>query len=159
MKRASAWIARAAGAGAAMLLALPEARAYCVQNQIRASVVVEQEPHSDPLRNERRFRHTLAPGERRCCRIRNLDCNPLGRRDSIIELAITIPGRVSYHCGYPPEAAPKVKVTGGGNVRIQANPRSARSASPYIVRVRTHDKDITGPRGLACPPSLPKGTP
>ena len=147
---------------AAAMLCAGAARAYCVHNQTGVTVVVEQEAHPDPLRHERRFRHTLSPGERRCCARRDLDCNPLGRRDAIVELAVTIPGPPPYHCGYPEGAEPNVKVTGGGSIRIQRNPRT-RSAYPYIVRVATHDKDITGPRGLACPPSsktsLPKGKP
>ena len=128
------------------------AQAYCVHNQLKdRHVRVEQAPHSDKLRDERAFRKILRPGERQCCSRRNLDCNPEGRRDSIVSLVVTIEGEPAYHCGYPEGDEPNVKVTGGGTVRIQANPR--RSAYPYIIRVSTHDKDITGPRGLACPPS------
>jgi hypothetical protein len=145
---------------ALVLMALAgAAQAYCVQNQLSSrSVRVEQEAHPDKLRGERTFRHTLAPGERQCCHFKNLDCNPLGRRDAIVSLSVTIPGNPEYHCGYPEGAEPNVKVTGGGHVRIQENPRR-RSAAPYIVRVRTHDKDITGPRGLACPALSTKGKP
>ena len=145
---------------ALMLLALAvEAQAYCIHNQLASrSVRVEQEAHPDKLRAERTFRHLLAPGERRCCHFKNLDCNPLGRRDAIVSLSVTIPGETAYHCGYPEGAEPNVKVTGGGQVRIQENPRR-RGAAPYIVRVRTHDKDITGPRGLACPALPSKGKP
>jgi hypothetical protein len=51
-----------------------------------------------------------------------------------------------------------VKVTGGGAIRILANPRT-KSAAPYIVRVRTQDRhDLTGPKGLACPESKSKGS-
>jgi hypothetical protein len=140
------------------LLGAASAQAYCVQNQMLArSVRVEQETHPDKLRDERALRVTLKPGERKCCHFKNLDCNPLGRRDAIVSLAITIPGEPEYWCGYPEGAEPNVKVTGGGHVRIQENPR--KSASPFIVRVRTHDKDITGPRGLACPASQTKGKP
>lgn len=147
-------------AAAALLACATGAHAYCVQNQLaHRTVRVEQEPHPDKLREERTFRHTLAPGQRRCCHFKNLDCNPLGRRDAIVSLEVTIPGEPAYHCGYPEGAEPSVKVTGGGTIRIQDNPRR-RSASPYIVRVRTHDKDITGPRGLACPQATPpKGKP
>ena len=136
------------------------AHAYCVHNQLSTrDVVVEQEPHADKDRDERAFRVRLAPGERRCCDRRNLDCNPSGRRDGIVSLWVTIPGEPPYHCGYPEEAAPIVKVTGGGSVRIQPNPRYSKTAWPYIVRVRTHDKDITGPRGLQCPQSVPRQSP
>lgn len=144
---------------AAMLVAAGQAGAYCVHNGLAAREVrVEQEPHPDKLRDERRLRAVLRPGERRCCERKNLDCNPGGRRDSIVQLAITIPGDPEYHCGHPEGAEPLVKVTGGGIIRIQDNPRSG-SASPYVVRVRTHDKDITGPRGLPCPPASSKGRP
>jgi hypothetical protein len=144
---------------AALLLASGAAQAYCVHNQLPSrSVRVEQEPHPDKLRDERAFRHTLGPGERRCCHFKNLDCNPLGRRDAIVSLQVTIPGEPAHHCGYPEGDEPNVKVTGGGYVRIQANPRR-RSPHPIIVRVRTHDKDITGPRGLACPALPTKGKP
>ena len=61
-----------------------------------------------------------------------------------------------YACGYPEGAEPLVKVTGGGTLRIMRNPRS-RSAYPYVVRVRTHDKDLTGPRGLVCPEYQTRG--
>ena len=146
----------------ALLLALacaaaPAAQAYCVQNDLSdRSVVVEQEPNPDPLRQERRFRHTLAPGQKQCCRFHDLDCNPGGRQNSIVNLAVTIPGEPAYACGFPEGAEPNVKVTGGGTLRIVHNPRR-KSAYPYLVRVRTHDrKDLTGPRGLACP-ETPKG--
>ena len=147
-----AWLALA-------MLAAPAAQAYCVQNQLLLrSVRVEQEPHPDKLREERTFRHALAPGERKCCHFKNLDCNPLGRRDAIVSLVVAIEGEPAYHCGYPEGAEPNVKVTGGGLVRIQDNPRR-RAVAPYIVRVRTHDKDNTGPRGLACPAVPTKGKP
>jgi hypothetical protein len=148
---------RAAVAALVLAAAAPAAQAYCVHNQLKDRAVrVEQEPHPDKLRGERAFRHTLAPGERQCCSRRNLDCNPQGRRDSLVSLAVTLPGEPAYHCGYPEGAEPMVKVTGGGTIRIQHNPRKS-SAAPYIVRVATHDKDITGPRGLACPPIPTKG--
>jgi hypothetical protein len=129
-----------------------QAHAYCVYNDLGdRSVTVEQEKHPDPLRDERRFRATLAPGEHRCCRFHSLDCNPEGRQDSVVNLEIRIRGTPPYECGYPEGAEPNVKVTGGGTVHVRANPRH-RSAYPFIVRVRTHDgKDLTGPRGLTCP--------
>lgn len=136
------------------------AHAYCVYNGLKdRSVTVEQESHPDPVRDERRLRATLAPGESRCCKFHSLDCNPAGRQNSVVNLAIRIDGAPAYECGYPVGAEPNVKVTGGGTVRVLPNPRR-HSAYPYIVRVRTHDrKDLTGPRGLACPPApeSPKG--
>jgi hypothetical protein len=74
-----------------------------------------------------------------------------------VNLALRIPGEPAYECGYPEGAEPNVKVTGEGTVRVMPNPRTT-SSYPYIVRVRTHDrKDLTGPRGLTCPESKPKG--
>lgn len=142
------------------LLAGPRgAAAYCVTNELRdRAVVVTQEPHPEALRQERRFVRTIAPGQRKCCHPRNLDCNPGGRHDSVVRLAIAIPGTPAYHCGYPAGDEPNVKVTGAGHVRVVARSR-ARGALPYLVRVRTHDRqDLTGPRGLACPEANPKGT-
>jgi len=139
---------------AVLCVTSPQALAYCIYNQLPdRSVTVEQEKHPDALRDERRMRATLAPGQSRCCRFHSLDCNPEGRQESVVRLAIRIPGTPAYECGYPEGAQPNVKVTGGGTVRILPNPRKS-SASPYIVRVRTHDrKDLTGPRGLTCPPA------
>ena len=136
----------------------PSARAYCVQNELPDRVVrVEQEGHPDKLRDERAFRHDLKPGERRCCGFHQLDCNPLGRQNSVVHLAVTIPGEPTYACGYPEGTEPNVKVTGGGTLRIVKNSRKS-SAYPYVVRVRTHDrKDLTGPRGMVCPEYQPKG--
>lgn len=128
------------------------AHAYCIYNNLKdRGITVEQETHPDRVRDERRLRTTLAPGESRCCRFHSLDCNPEGRQNSVVNLAIRVDGVPAYECGYPAGAEPNVKVTGGGTVRVLPNPRR-HSAYPYIVRVRTHDrKDLTGPRGLACP--------
>jgi hypothetical protein len=149
------WIVLACG-----LFASAGAQAYCVYNQLPdRTITVEQEPHPDSLRNERRFRATLQPGASQCCPFHRLDCNPRGRDNSVVNLAIIIPGEPVYQCGFPEGAQPNVKVTGAGSIRVLRNPR-AKSAYPYIVRVRTHDRqDLTGPRGLACPeaPSTGKG--
>ena len=132
-------------------LAAP-AHAYCINNLlVDRTVRVVQDPHPDRLREDRILDWTLKPGERRCCSGRNLDCNPSGRRESIVRLAITIAGEPGYQCGTAEGNETRVKVTGGGLVRIMDNPRHTPGGSPYIVRVRTHDKDITGPRGLQCP--------
>ena len=133
------------------------AQAYCVENELAdRSVSVEQEPHPDSLRHEHRFRHVLAPGEKQCCRFHELDCNPGGRQNSVVNLAVRILGEPAYVCGDPAAAEPFVKVTGGGTLRITPNPRRG-SAIPYVARVRTHDrKDLSGPRGIACP-EPPKG--
>ena len=130
------------------------ARAYCIYNNLKdRSVTVEQERHPDPVREDRRLQATLAPGQSRCCKFHSLDCNPEGRQNSVVNLAIRIEGTPAYECGFPAGTEPNVKVTGGGTVRVLPNPRR-HSAYPYIVRVRTHDrKDLTGPRGLTCPPA------
>ena len=133
------------------------AGAYCIYNQIDRPVRVEQETHPDKLRDDRRLRATILPGGSQCCRPHELDCNPLGRNNSVLHLAITIPGDPPYACGFPAGTEPNVKVTGAGTIRVQRNPRR-KSADPYIVRVRTHDgQNITGPRGLVCPEFQPKG--
>ena len=134
-----------------LLAASSHAAAYCIHNQIDRPVAVEQEAHPDKLRDERRLQATIPPGKSRCCGAKNLDCNPNGRLASVVHVAITIPGDPPYACGYPAGAEPMVKVTGGGTVRITRNP-NAKSATPYIVRIRTHDgQSLTGPHGLACP--------
>lgn len=142
---------------AAALLAAGEARAYCVQNQLSdRSLGVVQEQHPDSLREQRRLRATIPPGGKECCEFHNLDCNPRGRNNSIVKLAVTIPGEPEYQCGYPQGAEPMVKVTGAGTVRVVRNPNT-KSAYPYIVRVRTHDRqELTGPKGLVCPPAKGK---
>ena len=145
--------------GVALLLGAGPAAAYCVTNELRdREVLVAQEPHPDASRNERRFLRTLKPGQRQCCDRRNLDCNPEGRQNSVVSLAITIPGSPEYHCGYPEGDEPLVKVTGAGSVRIVPRAGARNAPLPYVVRVRTHDRqDLTGPRGLACPEAKTKG--
>lgn len=143
----------------AALAALP-AHAYCIVNELPTrAIVVEQDEHPDSLRNERRFRHTVAPGKRQCCEFHNLDCNPGGRENAVVALSIAIPGEPAYECRVPENARePSIKVTGAGTLRV--TPNSRVSAYPYVVRIRTHDrKDLTGPRGVACLPAKPKGNP
>ena len=110
-----------------LMLGAAQARAYCVHNQLKdRDVSVEQETHPDALRDDRRMRVTLKPGESKCCQIR---------------------GTPEYECT-PPGPDPFLKVTGSGSIRIQPNPR--KSANPYIVRIATLDKDLTGPSGVPC---------
>jgi hypothetical protein len=139
-------------------VAAPHAAAYCIHNQLGdRAIEVEQSARRDALRDERRLHATIPPGKSRCCSVRNLDCNPDGRLASVVQVAITIPGEPAYACGYPAGAEPMVKVTGGGTVRVMRNSR-AKAASPYIVRIRTHDgQSLTGPHGLACPQDRSKG--
>jgi hypothetical protein len=132
--------------------------AYCVYNEIDREVAVTQERHPSSMRDERKLHATLAPGAHVCCERRNLDCNPEGRANGIVNLEMRILGEPRYVCGFPAGREPDVKVTGAGTIRIQRNPR--KSAFPYVVRVRTHDgKNVTGPRGLACTEPKTKGNP
>jgi len=144
-------------AALALFLGAPHVHAYCVYNEIDREVTVAQEHHPSSMRDERRFQRTLEPGAHACCERKNLDCNPQGRANSVLNLEVRILGEPAYVCGFPAGAEPNVKVTGAGTIRIQRNPR--KSAFPYVVRVRTHDrKDLTGPRGLACTEPKTKGT-
>ena len=139
---------RQAVLAAALLAGASQAHAYCVYNETDREVTVVQEHHPSPSREERRLNQTVAPRSSVCCKSHVLDCNPEGRENSVVGLAIVIPGQPSYGCGFP-EGSETAKVTGAGTIRILPNPR--KSAFPYVVRVRTHDgKDITGPRGVAC---------
>jgi hypothetical protein len=137
-----------------LMLGAAHARAYCIHNQLKdRDVSVEQERHPDALRDDRRMRVTLKPGESKCCQFHELDCNPSGRSNSVVKLLVQIPGTPEYECT-PPGPDPLVKVTGSGSIRIQPNPR--KSANPYIVRIATLDKDLTGPSGVACQESKSK---
>src|SRR5438874_12751526 len=96
---------------AAFLLAAGEAHAYCIHNQLAdRSLTVVQETHPDTLREERRLDVTIPPGGKQCCEFHNLDCNPRGRNNSIVRLAVRIPGEPAYECGFPQGAEPTVKV-------------------------------------------------
>jgi hypothetical protein len=140
-----------------VLCAAVDARAYCVYNQLAdREIVVAQETHPDPLRDDRRFRATIKPGTSQCCEFHRLDCNPGGRENSVVNLSIAVPGKPAYECGFP-AGFEYVKVTGAGTIRILRNPRP-KSAAPYVVRILTHDRqDLAGPKGLACPESKSKG--
>lgn len=129
------------------------AQAYCIHNQLRERTVhVQQELHRDRLREDRTLDVKLKPGARHCCR--NLDCNPGGRDESLVTLYVRVLGDPEHTCA--PEGTDSVKVTGDGTLRVMHNPR--RSAFPYIIRIRSGQKDLTGPRGLPCFPPK-KGTP
>lgn len=126
--------------------AAPQASAYCLQNDLKdRSVFVEQARLKDSLREDRILRLALKPGQKHCCR--NLDCNPGGRSESTVELHVTVMGAPEYQCA--PEKVETVKVTGDGFLRIQRNPYRSE-LSPYIVRIASGQKDLTGPRGVTC---------
>ena len=139
-----------------ILLACGQAHAYCVYNQLKdREVAIDQEEHPDPMRNERRMHTTIPPGGKVCCAFHQLDCNPTGRENGLVGLAISLPGKPSYTCGFIDRRDPFAKVTGAGTIRIQPNPHA--SANPYITRIYTREgKDLTGPRGLACAESKGK---
>lgn len=126
--------------------AAPTASAYCLQNDLKdRPVFVEQAPLKDSLREDRILRLALKPGQKHCCR--NLDCNPGGRSESTVELYVTVMGAPEYQCA--PEKVETVKVTGDGFLRVQRNPYRSE-LSPYIVRIASGQKDLTGPRGVTC---------
>lgn len=128
--------------------------AYCVHNQLRdRDIHVEQDMSVERLREGRGFRHTLKPGQRQCCF--NLDCNPGGRPESAVTLAVRVLGEPAYRCGAP-EGSDTIKVTGNGTVRIVPNPRP-KSAFPYAIRIRSNDREVFGPNGLQCLEYKPKG--
>lgn len=128
------------------LAAVGEARAYCIQNELgNRDVFVEQDELKDKLREDRMLRLLLKPGQKECCR--NLACNPGGRSESTVELHVTVLGEPEYKCA--PEKVETVKITGDGLMRIQRNPYKSQ-LSPYIVRIRSGQKDLTGPRGVTC---------
>lgn len=136
-----------------VLLVAPAVQAYCIENQLRdREVTVEQEHHRDSLRDNRTLKATLQPGKRHCCR--NLDCNPDGRAEGLVNLIVKVAGEPEYTCSHA-EGAAFLKVTGDGTVRVQHNPRHPKSSVPYIVRIRTGQKDLTGPAGLSCFPPPP----
>ena len=134
------------GAAACALVLAPAASAYCLQNDLTdRDVFVEQERLKSELREGNELRVALKPGQKHCCR--NLNCNPGGRSESTVELRVMVLGQPEYICG--PEKVKSVTVTGDGLVRVQRNPKKTE-LSPYIVRVRSGQKDLTGPAGVTC---------
>ena len=131
--------------GLSLAGALP-ANAYCLQNELKdRDVFVEQAQVKDSLREDRILRLALKPGQKECCR--NLSCNPGGRSETTVELYVTVLGQPEYKCA--PERLETVKITGDGLLRIQRNQHRSE-LSPYVVRIRSGEKDLTGPRGVTC---------
>jgi hypothetical protein len=131
--------------GCALAAALP-ARAYCLHNELPdRDVYIEQARLKSNLREGNELRVALKPGEKHCCR--NLNCNPGGRSESTVELTVSVLGQPEYKCA--PERVEGVTITGDGVLRVQRNTRKSE-LSPYIVRIRSGQKDLTGPRGVTC---------
>ena len=131
--------------GCVLAAAMP-AWAYCLHNELgNREVFIEQERIKSELREGKELKILLKPGEKHCCR--NLDCNPGGRNESTTELFVTVLGQPEYRCA--PERVESVKVTGDGILRVVRNPNKSE-LSPYIVRIRSGEKDLTGPRGVTC---------
>ena len=129
-----------------VLGAAADAHAYCVQNELpNRDVFVEQAQLKDNLREDQILRIALKPGQKHCCR--NLSCNPGGRSESTVELYVTVMGEPEYQCA--PEKLQTVKVTGDGLLRVQKNAYKSE-LSPFVVRIRSGEKDLTGPRGVTC---------
>ena len=60
---------------------------------------------------------------------------------------MTVMGKPEYKCA--PERVEGVKITGDGLLRVQRNAHKSE-LSPYVVRIRSGQKDLTGPRGVTC---------
>ena len=124
-----------------------DAGAYCIHNELRdRDIFVEQAQLKDSLREDRILRVSLKPGQNHCCR--NLSCNPGGRSESTVDLMVTVMGQPSYICA-PETVGTRVTITGDGTMRVMHNPRKSQ-LSPYIVRIRSGQKDLTGPAGVPC---------
>jgi len=137
------------------LAALP----YCITNNLKdREVRVEQEDHKDRDRVGRELRKTLAPGEKVCCTVKDLDCNPTRRVDGYVEFTIRVLGEPVYECGYPAGKEPGATITGASQVGIYPNTKyPGGSTIPFVLRYRAQDgTDLTGPRGLVCPAARKK---
>ena len=141
-------------AALALCAAACDAGAYCVYNGIRdRNVSVVQEDHPERSREERKLKVTLKPGQSACCNFYNLDCNPGGREEAVVGLAISIVEEPDVKCGLPGGRYKEhlVSVTGTGSLRVLPNPRTRNVTAPYVVRARARDgKDLSGPAGIAC---------
>jgi putative hemolysin len=139
---------------AALLFAVAApAQAYCVFNGLKdRHIAVVQEEHPERSRDARKLNIVMKPGENHCCNFWNLDCNPGGREEAVVGLAIKVVEEPEVVCGLPGGRYKEhqVSVTGTSNVRVLPNNRRSEEI-PYVVRVRARDgKDLTGPAGIAC---------
>jgi hypothetical protein len=139
---------------AALWALAADAGAYCVYNGLRErNVVLLQEEHPERSREERKLTRTLKPGQSACCDFFNLDCNPSGREEGVVNLSVSIAEEPDVKCGLPGGKFREhvVSVTGTGSLRVMPNVRKNAQAVPYVVRARARDgKDLSGPAGIAC---------
>ena len=137
-------IARSLAVLACLAPVLP-ASAYCINNELKGrDVRIERDNSKGPAMDL-----VLKGGDKFCCQPKDTECNPEGKITANVDLAISVLGNPTYACGVNDRGAPLVKVTGGGTVRIANNPKKG-SALPYVVFVRTQDRDVSGPSGVAC---------
>ena len=131
-----------------------DADAYCVHNTLPdRSVAITQEDHPEKSREERKLKATLAPGKSLCCDFWNLDCNPSGREEGVVNLKMSIAEEPEIVCGLPGGRLQEksVSITGTGSLRVVTNTRKNAREVPYVVRARARDgKDLSGPAGIAC---------
>ena len=139
---------------AALFAAAFDTQAYCIHNNLASrSVAITQEDHPEKSREDRTLRITLGPGQSTCCKFPNLDCNPSGREEGVVNFFFEIVGEPEVRCGLPGGRMkePQVSITGTGTLRIAANTRKNSNEVPYVVRARARDgKDLSGPAGIAC---------
>ena len=135
-------IVRSIALAACLIPALP-ASAYCVHNEIQGRDVRITRDNS----RGQALDMVLKPGDKFCCAPKDTDCNPEGKITANVDLDLTIQGQPAYVCGI--SGTSQVRVTGGGTIRVVNNPKTS-SANPYVIRVRTQDRDVSGPSGVAC---------
>jgi hypothetical protein len=129
----------------ACLAPMLPAGAYCIHNELKGHDVRIQRDNT----RGGAIDLVLKPGDKYCCSPKDTECNPEGKITANVDLALTVMGQPQYACGVNDRGAPLVKVTGGGTARIVDNPKKS-SANPFVVRVRTQDRDVSGPSGVAC---------
>ena len=148
--------------GACLAALASQAQAYCVYNELKdRSVSVLQDTHPEQMREKRVFNRVVKPGEKECCDLKNLDCNPDGKAMSPVGFTVKVEGTPVYVCGIPRGNEPGkiVKMAGGGTMRVLPNPKfnpdakDAALGTPYIARLwGAENQDLTGPAGLPCRP-------
>ena len=125
--------------------ALP-ASAYCIHNDLKSN---EVRIVRDNTRGGGAMDLVLKPGDKFCCTPKDTDCNPEGKITANVDVEVMVLGKPVYACGVNDRGSPLIKVTGGGTARVVDNPKKS-SANPFVVRVRTQERDVSGPSGVAC---------